>query len=514
MIKKLFIAFFVSAAFISAKAQVKPKTDFVSDVYDRSSISVIVLEHGDRFDSFIIPCIHKIKIDSRFDVNMIPPSVKVPFSRNQVLTENGLTEVLNQAQVGKSVVSYLYDRKSDGSFDDKTLKKRGAYNQSLKDRNIDMTSISPSDSLILGERLLDDTYVLVMDLCPDRDTLHVMTSLYKLKWDEDMMTDFYANAWCEASDTDMEKASKVKAFDAMRFPLEHVKTTRGKMIEWYLGNEQMSWVQRAYSAWESVVIEEMDKFQIASAIVETKPIEARIGTKEGVRNGRRYGVYSYRETADGRLQSRRQAYVRATEVGNNYSDPAVTTLFYQISGAPMAVRKGMILKEKPDARMGVSVLYQAGGLSNAIVAEVDYLAHIGRHGGKTYTMIDFGYGLQSVKAYSNYRVSFGVGYGIPFTRFMELTPYAMVGADLFDQKGSSYDNEFIVDTDGRLKTPGVYYAEPGIKLGIVAYPFSIVAKLNYQLMVSEGMSGYDHINETWFGNQSGLGAQVGIKYNF
>lgn len=511
--KKIFTLLFLLAAILSVKAQERTQKNFVSDKYDRSSISVIILEHDDHYDNIYVPCIPKLRIDPRFDVNDIPPSVRVSVPRDRMLAKGELTKVLNQAQVGKSVVSYLYNRKSDGSFDDKVVKERGVYNQSLKDMNIALTSITPSDSLILGEKLLDDCYVLVMDICPRADTLRVMTSLFKLAWDEDLMTDFYSNAWSDASDADEVKASRGKAFDAMNFPLVHVKTSVSDMIEWDPSSNQMSWVQRAYTTWEEVTIEQMDKFQVASAVVATTPVEVRIGTKEGVRNGRRYGVYSYRETADGELHSKRQAYLRATKVGRNYSDPSVTSLFYQISGAPMAVREGMIVKERQDMRTGLSAMYQVGGLSDAIVAELEYLTHIGRHGCKTYTLVDFGYGLKRVEAYTNYRCSVGAGYGIPVTRFLELAPYATVGVDIFDSKDSTYD-ELQFDSRGKLNIPGAYYVEPGVRLGVVVYPVSIVAKLNYQLMVSEGMSGYDYINENYFENQSGVAAQIGIKYNF
>lgn len=508
------IVAFTLAMMASAKGQEARKDKFVSEEYDRSSLSVVILAHGDRYDNYFVPCVPELKIDSRFDVNVIPPSVRVWSSRNYFMPEKSLEETLNQAQVGKSVVSYLYNRKSDGSFDGKILKERGGYNKSQKDINIDMTLVSPSDSLILGEKLIDDSYVLVMDLCPDRDSLHVMTSLFRLAWNEDVMTDFYSNAWCEPSDPETVKAEKRKAYDLMRFSLEHVDTGTQTLIGWKLSDNQINWVQKAYYAWEQVIFEENSEFQVASTVVALKPIKARIGTKEGVKNGRRYGVYSYKETSDGQIVSKRQAYVRATVVGNNYSDPSITSSFYQISGAPMAVREGMVVKEKPDGRLGVTVLYQTGGLGDAVVAELDYLAHIGRHGGKAYAMFDFGYGLKCVDEYSNYRFSLGAGYGFPLTRFFELSPYIMIGADRFDVKDSAHDDELQFDSNGKMKTPGVYYAEPGLKLGLVIYPVSIVARLNYQLMVSKGMAGYDALNERYFGNKSGLAAQVGVKINF
>ena len=106
-----------------------------------------------------------------------------------------------------------------------------------------------------------------------------------------------------------------------------------------------------------------------SQVVQTGPVAARIGLKEGVKKGRRYFAFEQIEDAAGEIQVQRSGVVRASRIADNRESAVTTTeggdqiltsmdstLFNQVQGGE--IRRFHILEERPD--LGFAVLIGAG----------------------------------------------------------------------------------------------------------------------------------------------------------
>lgn len=433
------------SALLTANAQEKVK-EVVSDDYDRSGLTVIVVSRGDMYDENSLDFVNTLVIDNKFDANPIGTrSLFLKKDRTQPLTAAEADSLIRNSGVSKEILGYIYNRKEDGSMDDGLLRYRGHYNADDQDVINAAAAKVGEQHLAWGEGLVNSSYILLLDFfnirrpvdektgeVSDSYILDANAFVYKIDCGSDKLNEFYVTSWASATDTPERKAAAREAFDSFRLDVVPVASARASststsglaggsdayvdvlagLLSKSLGQEEdkEGQVKEKTSApvpEENTVVKaqknafadamfKLEKlipgWQVGVAVISVKPIKAKVGRKEGLSNGSRFRAYSYEEDRDGNLLSRKRGYLRAAEVSDNRQFATGRTepsTFYQISGV-RNIEEGWILKEKKDIKLGVSANMRIGGLSALSVnATLDYLIHFSKLG-SAYAIVSAG----------------------------------------------------------------------------------------------------------------------------
>ena len=433
------------SAILTANAQEKVK-EVVSDDYDRSGLTVIVVSRGDMYDENSLDFVNTLVIDNKFDANPIGTrSLFLKKDRTQPLTAAEADSLIRNSGVSKEILGYIYNRKEDGSMDDGLLRYRGHYNADDQDVINAAAAKVGEQHLAWGEGLVNSSYILLLDFfnirrpvdektgeVSDSYVLDANAFVYKIDCGSDKLNEFYVTSWASATDTPERKAAAREAFDSFRLDVVPVASARASststsslaegpdayidvlagLLSKSLDQEEdkEGQVKEKTSApvpEENTVVKaqkyafadamfKLEKlipgWQVGVAVISVKPIKAKVGRKEGLSNGSRFRAYSYEEDRNGNLLSRKRGYIRAAAVADNRqfatgrTDPST---FYQISGV-RNIEEGWILKEKKDLKVGVSANMRIGGLSALSVnATLDYLIHFSKLG-SAYAIVSAG----------------------------------------------------------------------------------------------------------------------------
>lgn len=433
------------SALLTANAQEKVK-EVVSDDYDRSGLTVIVVSRGDMYDENSLDFVNTLVIDNKFDANPIGTrSLFLKKDRTQPLTAAEADSLIRNSGVSKEILGYIYNRKEDGSMDDALIRYRGHYNADDQDVINAAAAKVGEQHLAWGEGLVNSSYILLLDFfnirrpvdektgeVSDSYILDANAFVYKIDCGSDKLNEFYVTSWASATDTPERKAAAREAFDSLRLdvvPVASVKASSTStsnlaggsdayvdvlagLLSKSLGQEEDKEGQEnektsAPIPEENTVVKaqkyafadalfKLEKmipgWQVGVAVISVKPIKAKVGRKEGLSNGSRFRAYSYEEDRDGNLLSRKRGYLRAAEVSDNRQFATGRTepsTFYQISGV-RNIEEGWILKEKKDIKLGVSANMRIGGLSALSVnATLDYLIHFSKLG-SAYAIVSAG----------------------------------------------------------------------------------------------------------------------------
>ena len=433
------------SALLTANAQEKVK-EVVSDDYDRSGLTVIVVSRGDMYDENSLDFVNTLVIDNKFDANPIGTrSLFLKKDRTQPLTAAEADSLIRNSGVSKEILGYIYNRKEDGSMDDALIRYRGHYNADDQDVINAAAAKVGEQHLAWGEGLVNSSYILLLDFfnirrpvdektgeVSDSYVLDANAFVYKIDCGSDKLNEFYVTSWASATDTPERKAAAREAFDSLRLDVVPVASARASststsglaggsdayvdvlagLLSKSLGQEEdkEGQVKEKTSApvpEENTVVKaqknafadamfKLEKlipgWQVGVAVISVKPIKAKVGRKEGLSNGSRFRAYSYEEDRNGNLLSRKRGYIRAAEVSDNRQFATGRTepsTFYQISGV-RNIEEGWILKEKKDIKLGVSANMRIGGLSALSVnATLDYLIHFSKLG-SAYAIVSAG----------------------------------------------------------------------------------------------------------------------------
>lgn len=487
--KKFYLFLVVALGVMSLNAQSKVKQP-VSGEYDRSSVSYVFVNRNSQ-NSDINKFYQNFKVDAKFDENKIPTKfIDVIHSSNAPVTAENVTKVISSSQLGKEVISFIFNRKSDGTFDDSIVRERGMYNATDQDiLNMRVAKVKEV-AYEWGEPLVNSSYIVVYDIFKHQSQksengnityeVEVVAHAYKLIADAEFVNNFYKTAWADASSSEAEKEAARKGFDKIQYNFAHVASVSASGTSSTNSYSTGSFYQACTRAYESAVMSLENKipaWQTAISVLSTHPIAAKIGTKEGLTNGSRYQAYSFKEDEEGNLKSVKQGMVRATVIADNTGVATGNTkpsYFYQISGVAN-VQEGWILKQKNDYKIGAALSLGLGALGFRLGLDLDYIANISQRGFITYGMVNVAINGEFTEA------SAGLGYGVPLTRLFEVTPYAMVGGFM--------DPE----TDGIA----AYLVEPGVRAALTLQPLSVFAGVGCQYVVGTGAGAVVKLGVKW-----------------
>ncbi len=529
--KKLF-ALIGLCACLSAMAQQKQA---VSDNYKRNSLSLIMAEHGATYESQLYDYTQSIKTGDKFDINDIATK-KIKITGNQTVNH-----AVAEAGLGREIISFWYKRQADGKMDDGLVLERGRYNATDQDvLNASATMIGNALLEGVGHTLINGSYVMVLDYSNiktaknqfNQESWYVTTTAHVFKVDyTDAEQKAVFDTWIYPEDNAQKQAEKNAAFNSIAIKMAHKGSASYESNATTDNGGLKAAVQSGYENVLAKLEKQIGEWQVTTSVAAVKPLSAKIGSKEGLKNGNRYQVYKFAEDANGNLKSISKGYIRATEISNNSGMATGATKpskFYQISGG--SLKEGMLMKQSNDLGMAVGLGFKAGGLSPYNLT-IDYLAHIGTGGNSMYGMFGAGYDLLSgSKIHDKFdnvpeildggisfiNASIGFGYGVRPHRYLELVPFIMGGGDymmLNLDADSSLDEE-----DDEFMQKVAWFGNAGLRANInVKYPLQVFAQLDYTFFVLEGdfyKTVNDVLEEADLHHKGGVGFMVGVKWTF
>lgn len=510
----------LGASSISALAQ----REVVTSNYHRSGLSMVTVVRGDSYDTVTSEQVADYNPGDKFDINnLATKTIKISGSRENQIPKEKVVEAVNAQPFGKEILSCLFNRDKNGMMDDKTIRYRGNYDAKDQDVINARASYIGADALgDMGEELVDKNYIAVFDFynmgketdAKGKDTYYTLAEGYLFKIDlKDLTLDeFFKQCWIYEDDSAAVKAQKRKAFDNLDIVMTPVSSgsTMGQ------SSSQAVAIENAISTMFVSFEFGTTDWAVASTITGTKPLRAKIGTKENLANGERFRAYSYREDRNGNLISVPRGYLRATTVADNTgmsegnSQPSE---FIQVSDLT-SIENGWTIRREKDWRLGVSLGYGGGFRGNSVRLGVDYLAWARTNGWTSYILTDFTADFRGGGNVTNVYFALGYGHAMRLMHVLEVMPYLTIGDDYMGPTGGGGDNESNFQF---LRRSGFVF-EPGVKASVnIMYPLQAFAKIYYDALLyphSTSNDSYDYYNFMYFGHHSHAGMQVGLKWTF
>ena len=523
--KLCILAALLLIAGISAGAQEKiPSRKVVTSDYNRNSISMVAIQRGESDDSDVASAVRSYEPSQKFDINNISTkTVRIRKSRESAVTQSEVDEAVAATPFAKEILASIFNRDSNGNMDDKTVRYRGNYD--AKDQDVINARASRVGTEALGDlghALVKGSYVILTDVYGiernyDKQgkvtySIRSQAFAYKIGLGDEGLTDFYEQCWIYDDDDQATRNAKNRAFQNLAIAMEPV----AHVTSFKSGSSVYDATESAIASLITALENRIPEWEVAGGIIATKPLRAKIGTKEGLYNGARYRAYSYTEDRAGRLKSVARGFLRATTVASNTGMSIGATEpseFYQISGLAN-IEEGWTIKQSNDFRVGVMPFLRVGGISTMSVGlDIDWLMNVTTHGSMSYILATIGIDPKS-NPYS--AVNFGLGYafGLHLTRFIEVAPYGMIG---LDHLGLSSDDTST--DDSRFLRSSALILEPGVRAAVnVAYPLQVYAKICADLLLPLGdiYKRYNESMEYYYDNNhhSGVGLQIGAKWTF
>ncbi len=550
--KKIFTSFALCACFVAA-AQEKVKEP-VEDDYQRNSLSIVVIERGDNFDSQVFNAVRSIDFGDKFDMNYIPTNlIAIHAQRSSAIGQANISNAVEQADLGKEIVSYWFDRTADGRMSAARMIRRGKYNADDQDlMNAKAAKVGPEALGDTGSALVKRSYATVLDYSgisstqdsQGKTTWSVTTHayVYQIDYTQDIEAQINA-AWVYEDDSREVIAQKKRAYDQIRIGMNHQATAS------YIStaSEKEGGLQAAIVNGYDEVLTQLENqipaWNVTTSIVGRHPLTAKIGKKEGVKNAMRFQAYKFKEDADGNLKSIPKGYLRATKIADNRGMATGNTKvseFYQISGGK--IDQGMLIKQKNDLGMGVSLGYKCNGLAPYNLG-IDYLAYINTKGFAHYVLLNIGYDVFTGSkirdevgkhlesdAFADLTkltddgisyINFGIGYGfgIRAIRHVELVPFIMGGGDYMLNHAELLDEESGEETEASFSDKVAWFGNAGLRVNFnVKYPLQLFVQADYTVMFIKDDSYYKAFNDLLkvgdLGHKNSFGVMFGVKWTF
>lgn len=517
MLKRLFLTAFAAILCCSMTAQEKIKQVVTSD-YNRNSVSMVAIQRGDSYDSATTSAVASFSPGEKFDINRISTkTLRISKLRSEAVYQSEVDGVVGGVGFAREILASIFNRDSKGMMNDKTVRYRGNYDAKDQDVINARAARVGEDALgDLGQKLVAASYVVVNDFykierkTDKRGNVYWSTNArayaYKLDLDESTLYDFYEKCWIYDEDDEAARAAKISAFNNLAIGLVPVASASTSATSSTVEDAAAECLSGLITGLEN----QISDWEVAVTVSARHPLRAKIGTKEGLKNGDRYRAYSYREDNNGNLVSVPRGFLRATEVSSNTGMSIGETEpseFYQISGLAN-IDEGWTIKQSNDLGLGVMAGIKTGSMGKlSLAVDIDFLMDVKTGGSMSYALFSGSFDLKQAN-YVPIFFGIGYGYGLHLSRFFEVMPYAMIGMDHIGY--SSTDN-----SKDRFVRESALVLEPGVRAAVnVAYPLQVFVKafVDWNPEFIQG-SLYKIYNET-VGHKSGFGLQAGLKWTF
>ena len=558
---KNLLLFFLSFLFVvGANSQNVKQTFKVPSTYDRSSITVVLLDFPDANHSAALR--EKIAnvafADKYYNNNLSYFALNAPFGRFDLTIKAAdlIKKAIDDKKMANEIVSKWYGRTSDGSMSLGLIHDRGMFNANDDALLLAKTTKRGNAELEdYGNRLINRSYILVIDfqnlmtaaeakIAGTRGWQSTVVSyLYKIDYSADIQNKVY-DAWIYDDDTPQVKADKKTKFEMIQFPVSFVASSAAAVSAQQLINRSdflkvldpdksedqllMQLVQKAYDENLYSLDRKYEDFRVKTTITKTSPITAKIGKKEGIKTDFRFFAYEYVYNEGTKSTSQKlRGVIRSTPniVDNRQvsTGKSGTSQFYQTAGQQLET--GYLLQQRNDIGGELSLGYEVGNIGGAY-GRLDI--RLGRFVGIPSFFVYLEGGVES-KDYpisgTNYKgisfVHYGLGLakGLMLTRNLELRPYVGAGLENASHKDfKGMTNWNIGENFDGLKC---LYGKGGANLAFnIQHNIQFVGGIGYYLFMGKPQNGNgkESVNfDKWdnlFEKRNGPSILAGFKFGF
>ncbi len=539
MIKTVFATVFV---LLMSGLTIYGQQNATSPSYERNSITLMFVDsRGMNHWSQVKEKISSLDLSDKYDNHNLQQMLIQPsFGRSNV----GATQLLNKykdeidkTNTCRNILSKWYNRKEDGTMDMELMHSRGRFSATDADFLIASSTQRGEAALKdLGNRLVNRSYILLVDFTEIKSMAEVGSDelegyranvsgyLYRLDLDDETRNAFY-DCWIYEDDSPEVRAGKLRAYEKLKVPLVGVKSvsasvTSSQTKKYGSKTDDQLIEQLAQKSYDELLYNlemEVDEFKVTTSLYARRPLQAKIGRKEGLQTDNRFYVYEHVLNArTNQIRQVRRGVIRAgsqSQIHDNrheaFGDMGTST-FYQVGGRRL--HEGYTLMQRNDHGIEILLGAEVGGIGGGY-GRLDL--RTGRFTGikAFFIYVDAGLDggnavIEEEETFTFLRLGAGLAKGFHLTRNTEFRPYLGLGVE-----NASSEN---FKEDDALQA---YYMKGGANLALnLTHNFQLLAGAGSYWFVTnaenKSETAPDVQWDTLFENRSGLSLVFGIKFMF
>lgn len=421
---KCFLAFgFLALTFTTSQAQ-ELKRESLFSKYNRSGLTYLYLENNEpNFGSRAMNQYRGFKVPEKFDDNSIRNNVlsrPANFRRGLRKEDSVLYFRLLEKEVFQQLTNQLFNADKEGRYNYQGLLKRARYN--IGDEAVRRLEFSSRgiESNLLSDNwispLLKNTYLILFDVynITDYDEYYQREDnrraenarrsrtasrpvdrlyrgyyaranivAYRVDFSDTSLTTFFENYWADSSSKPevlkqklaqrKEMKLKVRRVAARDFEIQS-RVNRKSPLAYKSQTELFEELFQGLPLNAQELLEDrVAETRVRQVIFNTRPLEAKVGKKEGVFTDQKFDVFEKEITADG---SEITHYVGSIRAGGIVTDnrsvsigETVPTKFYQVQGKRLDA--GMVMEQVPEAGFSGTAGVMYNGYLNGYI-RVDF----------------------------------------------------------------------------------------------------------------------------------------------
>lgn len=355
-----------------------------SDInYKRSSLYTLMISNTS--DEYLHYLTRFIFADSRVpekfnDHNIGPYLIRGKAgSQNQ---EQNIADYLNKNKIAKQMVARWFNRGSDGSFNMNLVARRGEYNASELDIQVALNSARGKAILKdAGEELIGNTFVVVYDFenIDNKENVGLFkyglqsnittrAYLYRLVWDDRTAAVFYNDYWMDNNHIDPSRKEAFENSDIfklnyigsvvidekskkslLKHSKEQLKMLEKETLDWSevtLDQDEAS-VKNALSVCLNELERKYEEFRTKFPLYSGDPIAAKVGKKEGIKEGDTFEVVERVLSKDGTTEYRKMGTIKVGKEKDIWDNTTQGDWFGDSSTQEFTIFQGQKGKYKP-----------------------------------------------------------------------------------------------------------------------------------------------------------------------
>lgn len=366
----------------------------VDTKYLRPSLTTLFFQPKTNQENSIINKFKELSVINKYDDNRI----EFPYFNGSGLSSaDKLVRMKYYVQkAANPILAKWWNRDANGDFNTEFVAKRGGF--SAIDADVIQAKASSTNRIeMIGADLIDKSYVFVYEITQlltmeqvydrtdainrkyknyqpvKRDEegyeLTYTVYTYKLNFNDSVASVFYNNYWTDAKNHDIQKVTRWKdATFPMIYKTQYSNTVRSvqpkdpkSSVYLYKKKKSMNELLEDLALIiqtnsESELGMKIEDFSAKVAVFKTKPLSAKLGTKESLYLDQRFFVYEIEQDNSGNQKKVRKGIARVKEIADNNtvaSGKTIPSVFQQEGGKTLY--EGMLMESKEDRGVSVSI---------------------------------------------------------------------------------------------------------------------------------------------------------------
>lgn len=292
----------------------------------------------------------------------------------------GIIEMIQEQKIPQQIICHLFNKQEGNYFNMERLKERGAYSAQASEILESQLTIRNQHSLNdVGLKLINNCYIAVTfyDQLESQDAwerrMGQTTSssdythcgdatvlLFHLDLNDSILSEFWNSMYATQSDDAETRLRKIDLLYQSIFPI----TLESAVKVWNThGTSEKNFFDKTIILAINELEKETEAIGIQSSISNTSfgLLQAKIGSKEGLRHFDRYAYYENYKGSNNQDSLVHKGYCRVRHIDNNAGK-----LYSEAKGSEFTIingrrpHEGMILREKKDVGLSLQMNYTTG----------------------------------------------------------------------------------------------------------------------------------------------------------